>query len=165
VKSRWREATHLNWYHLRGLGRRGFDHFVAVELNADWSVAGAWLLSYDEVVEYRHRRRDGRDVEPTKLSVRGEWKQLARPLDLAATQSRNPVGRRPSLLARMRSAPWGTSARPLWETITSRCGEDAYGARMAYWLKGAGTSASPLADDWPSTSLLWRTAFLGASSV
>jgi hypothetical protein len=34
VKSRGREATHLNWYHLRGLRRRGFDHFVAVELNA-----------------------------------------------------------------------------------------------------------------------------------
>jgi hypothetical protein len=43
-------------------------------------------------------------------------------------------------------------------TIRSRRGEDPYGARMAYWLKGAGTSASPLADDWPSTSLLWRTA-------
>jgi len=86
VKARGLASTHLNWYHLRGLNRRAFDHLVAVELNADWTVAGAWLLSYDEVLEHRHRRRDGRDVEPTKLAVRGAWKQHVRTLELARTQ-------------------------------------------------------------------------------
>lgn len=42
VKARSRAARHLNWYHLRGLHRRGFDHLVAVELDDDWTVAGAW---------------------------------------------------------------------------------------------------------------------------
>jgi hypothetical protein len=86
VKARGLASRHLNWYHLRGLDRRAFDHLVAVELHADWTVAGAWLLSYDEVLEHRHRRRDGRDAEPTKLAVRGDWKRHVRTLDLARTQ-------------------------------------------------------------------------------
>jgi hypothetical protein len=72
---------------VRGVARRGFDHLVAVELNGDWTVNGAWLLTYEEVVEYRHRRRDGRDVEPTKLAVRGAWKDAVKRLDLASTQA------------------------------------------------------------------------------
>ena len=72
VKARGLASRYLNWYHRRGLDRRAFDHLVAVELHADWTVAGAWLLSYDEVLEHRHRRRDGRDVEPTKRGVRGD---------------------------------------------------------------------------------------------
>jgi len=86
VKARGLASTHLNWYHVRGLSRRAFDHLVAVELNADWTVAGAWLLSYEDVLEHRHRRRDGREVEPTKLAVRGGWKRRVRALDLVRTQ-------------------------------------------------------------------------------
>jgi hypothetical protein len=87
VKARCRDSRHLNWYHLRRVDRRGFDHLVAVELNGDWTVHDSWLLSYEEVVEYRHRRRDGRDVEPTKLAVRGAWKDAVKRLDLASTQA------------------------------------------------------------------------------
>lgn len=87
VKARSLLAKHLNWYHVRGLDRRLFDHLVAVELRGDRSVAGAWLLTVDEVVEVRHRRRDGRDVEPTKLSIRGTWKERVGRIDLAATQA------------------------------------------------------------------------------
>lgn len=86
VKARGLDSVHLNWYHLRGLARRGFDHFIAVELHPDWTVAGAWQLSYEQVVALRHRRRDGRDVEPTKLRVSGTWKHAAQLLDLAPTQ-------------------------------------------------------------------------------
>lgn len=87
VKSRMRDSRHFNWFHLRGLAHHGFDHLVAVELHGDWTVAGAWLLSYEEVVLHRHRRRDGRDVEPTKLAVRGAWKQHVRQLELGPTQA------------------------------------------------------------------------------
>jgi hypothetical protein len=86
VKARGLDSVHQNWYHVRGLGRCGFDHLVAVEVHADWTVAGAWLLSFDEVVEFRHRRRDGRDVEPTKLRMNGSWKHEAATLELGPTQ-------------------------------------------------------------------------------
>lgn len=87
VKARSLSAKHLNWYHLRGPDRQLLDHLVAVGLRGDWTVAAAWLLTFDEVLAVRHRRRDGRDVEPTKLAIRGSWKARARQIDLAATQA------------------------------------------------------------------------------
>jgi hypothetical protein len=90
VKARSRASRNLNWYHFAGTHRHGFDHLVAVELDGDWTVADAWVLSFEQVIEYRHRRRDGRDVDPTKLAVRGAWKHAVRRLDLAATQAGLP---------------------------------------------------------------------------
>jgi Family of unknown function (DUF6998) len=95
VKARKRDSTHLNWFHVRGLDRRAFDHLVAVELRADWTVADAWLLSYAQVVEHRHKRGDGQLVEPTKLAVRGEWKEQVPRIDLAAAQAGLDVELRP----------------------------------------------------------------------
>ena len=88
VKGRSLASVHLNWIHIRGVDRRAFDFLAVVEVAVDWTVAGSWILSYDDLLMYRHRRKDGRDVEPTKLSIRRDsWKSAVRVLDLAPTQA------------------------------------------------------------------------------
>jgi hypothetical protein len=59
---------------------REFDHLVLVEFEADGvTVAGAWAMPWADIERHAHSTVRG---NLTKLSVKGDWKQIAEKLDL-----------------------------------------------------------------------------------
>jgi hypothetical protein len=86
VKSRSLAANYYNHISIRNYGARDFDYLVLVEFAADWTVALARGMSWDDVsaISDYTTKVKGRDI--IRFHRRGAWRTRGDLLPLRATQ-------------------------------------------------------------------------------
>lgn len=90
VKSRNLGVDYYRHISVRRLAERDFDQLVLVEFRADWVVAHAREVRWEEIETVRDylytRPKDGRVYD--RFYRTGKWRTMARPLSLATEQER-----------------------------------------------------------------------------